>query len=244
MRPFNCVGVGEGRALGEVEVLSRQREAGDEPRRARPRAEDRSRARTRCTSSATATRSGTTPTAATWPAASSTAMEHPRRRNEDFNLSTAESTTVLELAELIWRKIKGAGRAVPLRVATTPFEHDVQKRVPDDRRRPSEVLGFEATTTPRRDARRGHPVDRAGHRGRHDLTGRDPQAREVPAPIAPPSFAADARGGPARRRRTSGDHHHWDLERATVHGGTRLGFAAVRPRGSRRRASPRSSTSW
>src|SRR3981081_2124443 len=35
------------------------------------------------------------------------ALEHPNALNEDFNLSTAESTTVLELAELIWKKING-----------------------------------------------------------------------------------------------------------------------------------------
>ena len=99
----------------DVEVMQRQREARDEPRRARPRAEDRSRARTRCTSSATAPRSATTPTAATSPAASSTAMEHPDALNDDFNLSTAESTTVLELAENIWQQTQRRRRAVPLR---------------------------------------------------------------------------------------------------------------------------------
>ena len=57
-------------------------------------------------------------------------MEHPDALNEDFNLSTAESTTVPQLAEVIWRKIKGAG--VPLRlVRDDPFEYDVQRRVPD-----------------------------------------------------------------------------------------------------------------
>src|SRR5436305_15154792 len=35
------------------------------------------------------------------------ALESDRARNEDFNLSTARSTTVLELAELIWKKING-----------------------------------------------------------------------------------------------------------------------------------------
>src|ERR671934_188613 len=35
------------------------------------------------------------------------AMAHPAARNEDFNLSTAESTTVRELAAVIWRKLKG-----------------------------------------------------------------------------------------------------------------------------------------
>ncbi|HEV8065536.1 MAG TPA: NAD-dependent epimerase/dehydratase family protein [Acidimicrobiales bacterium] len=74
-----------------------------------------------------------------------TAMEHPDARNEDFNLSSAESTTVLQLAELIWRKIKGAG--VPLRVVSDePFEHDVHRRVPSTDKA-KRVLGFEATTT-------------------------------------------------------------------------------------------------
>ena len=39
VRPFNCVGIGEMRALGEVEVLSGNVQAGHEPRRARPRPE-------------------------------------------------------------------------------------------------------------------------------------------------------------------------------------------------------------
>src|SRR5206468_1795594 len=73
------------------------------------------------------------------------AMENPDARNDDFNLSTAASTTVVELAELIWRKIKGAD--VPLRVVhDDPFEYDVQKRVPDVTKA-LEVLGFEATTS-------------------------------------------------------------------------------------------------
>src|SRR5262249_36486 len=36
-------------------------------------------------------------------------IEHPAARNEDFNLSTPERTTVLELAESIWEKIHGDG---------------------------------------------------------------------------------------------------------------------------------------
>ena len=57
-----------------------------------------------------------------------TAMEHPEARNEDFNLSTAESTTVLELAELIWTQ--GQRRDGRSARARRPFEHDVQRRVP------------------------------------------------------------------------------------------------------------------
>ncbi len=73
------------------------------------------------------------------------AMESPRAVNEDFNLSTAQSTTVRELAEKIWLKVHGAGRPLQL-VSDPPYEHDVQRRVPDVRKA-REVLGFEATTT-------------------------------------------------------------------------------------------------
>src|SRR5256886_13092138 len=36
-----------------------------------------------------------------------TAMDHPDAGNDDFNLSTDQSTTVLELAETIWHRLKG-----------------------------------------------------------------------------------------------------------------------------------------
>ena len=73
------------------------------------------------------------------------AMESPKAINEDFNLSTAQSTTVLELAETIWHKVHGAAK--PFRYVTDPpFEHDVQRRVPDIRKA-RDVLGFEARTT-------------------------------------------------------------------------------------------------
>jgi nucleoside-diphosphate-sugar epimerase len=73
------------------------------------------------------------------------AMESPAALNNDFNLSTARSTTVLELAECIWSKIHTDGR--PFRtVSDKPFEHDVQLRVPDVRKA-KDVLGYEATTS-------------------------------------------------------------------------------------------------
>ena len=73
------------------------------------------------------------------------AMEAPDAINNDFNLSTAASTTVLELAECIWHKVHSDGR--PFRYTTDPpFEHDVQLRVPDVRKA-REVLGFDAMTT-------------------------------------------------------------------------------------------------
>jgi nucleoside-diphosphate-sugar epimerase len=73
------------------------------------------------------------------------AMESPAAVNEDFNLSTAASTTVLELASCIWHKVHGPDRAFR-HVSDPPFEHDVQLRVPDVAKA-REVLDFEATTT-------------------------------------------------------------------------------------------------
>ncbi len=159
VRPFNCVGVGEGRAIGEAEVLSgnvklamshvvpdlvQKIVKGQDPLRIL----------------GDGTRCATTPTAATSPAASSTAMEHPAALNEDFNLSTAESTTVLELAELIWRKIKGTD--VPFRYdSDEPFAYDVQKRVPDVDQGPRGAR-LRGHHHPRRHARRGHPVGDLG----------------------------------------------------------------------------------
>ncbi|MBV8195446.1 MAG: NAD-dependent epimerase/dehydratase family protein, partial [Candidatus Dormibacteraeota bacterium] len=73
------------------------------------------------------------------------AMESDHAVDDDFNLSTARSTTVRELAELIWRKVHGPERPLNL-VSDAPYEHDVQMRVPDVRKA-KEVLGFEATTS-------------------------------------------------------------------------------------------------
>jgi UDP-glucose 4-epimerase len=73
------------------------------------------------------------------------AMEHPDALNDDFNLSSATSTTVLELASKIWRMIKGP--EVPFRYESDePFTHDVAKRIPSTEKA-KRILGFEATTT-------------------------------------------------------------------------------------------------
>jgi nucleoside-diphosphate-sugar epimerase len=143
VRPFNCVGVGEARALGEVEVLSGNVKLamshvvpdlvqkvlkGQDPLHLLG---DGSQVR-HYTYGGDLARGIVT------------AMEHPAARNDDFNLSTAQSTTVLELAELIWRKIKGDA---PFRYVCDPaFEHDVQRRVPSVAKA-RDVLGFEATTS-------------------------------------------------------------------------------------------------
>jgi UDP-glucose 4-epimerase len=72
-------------------------------------------------------------------------LDNPAAANEDFNISTATGHTVAELAEVIWRKIKGTDAPIRL-VHDEAFEFDVQKRVPDVTKA-REVLGFEATTS-------------------------------------------------------------------------------------------------
>lgn len=73
----------------------------------------------------------------------SMALVHPNALNQDFNLSTAASTSVLELAQLICRKVNGNK---PFRtVSEPPFPYDVQRREPDVAKA-KKLLGFEATT--------------------------------------------------------------------------------------------------
>jgi UDP-glucose 4-epimerase len=143
VRPFNCVGIGEQRALGDVEIpsgnvklamshvvpdLVQKILKGQDPLHVLGDGEQVRHY----------TYAGDLATGIV------TAMEQASAVNEDFNLSTTQSTTVTELAETIWRHIHGER---PLAVIhDEPFEHDVQRRVPDvDKAR--RVLGFEATTT-------------------------------------------------------------------------------------------------
>jgi UDP-glucose 4-epimerase len=144
LRPFNCVGIGESRALGDVEINSGNVQlamshvvpdlvqkilkgqnplhilgAGDQVRHY--------------------TYGGDLARGIVL------SLDHPAALNNDFNISTPVGHTVLELAEVIWRKINGPD--VPLNVVNDEgFEHDVQKRVPDTTKA-KELLGFEATTT-------------------------------------------------------------------------------------------------
>ncbi len=71
-------------------------------------------------------------------------VESKAATNEDFNISTAVSTTVLELAELIWKKVNGDN---PFNyISDPPFQYDVQRRVPSVEKA-QRILGFEATTS-------------------------------------------------------------------------------------------------
>lgn len=72
------------------------------------------------------------------------AIFSPKAENEDFNISTSETTTVLQLAKLIWRKVYPKK---PFRyVLEKGYMYDVQKRIPDATKA-KKLLDFEATTT-------------------------------------------------------------------------------------------------
>ena len=144
VRPFNCVGIGEGRALGDGEVPS-----GNVKLAMSHVVPDLVQKIVKGQDPLHILGDGTQVRHYTYGGDLAkgivTAMEHPDARNEDFNLSTAESTNVRELADVIWRKIKGPD--VPLNlVSDEAFEHDVAKRVPSVEKA-KRVLGFEATTT-------------------------------------------------------------------------------------------------
>ena len=70
-------------------------------------------------------------------------IESDRSVNEDFNLSTTVSTTVEELARLIWRKING-DRPLSF-ISDQAYEHDVQKRMPSVEKAEN-ILGYAAKT--------------------------------------------------------------------------------------------------
>ncbi len=72
------------------------------------------------------------------------AIESPAARNEDINISTSVKTTVLELAELVWRKIHGESKHFHY-VSDPPFPYDVQVRSPDVSKA-ERLIGFRADT--------------------------------------------------------------------------------------------------
>jgi nucleoside-diphosphate-sugar epimerase len=144
VRPFNCVGIGESRALGDQEILSGNVKLamshvvpdlvqkilkGQDPLHILGTGEQIRHY----------TYGGDLAQGIV------TAMEHPDAVNDDFNLSTAAGHSVTELAETIWRKIKGEN--TPLTFANDDaFEYDVQRRVPATDKA-KQILGFQATTS-------------------------------------------------------------------------------------------------
>ena len=142
-RPFNCVGIGERRALGGVAIpsgnvklamshvvpdLVQKILKGQDPLRILGDG-----GQIRCYTYGGDLAKGI-----------ATAIFHPKAENEDFNLSTPVATSVLELAQVIWKKINGDK---PFKYTSDdPYPHDVQKRVPDVSKA-KKVLGFESTTS-------------------------------------------------------------------------------------------------
>lgn len=66
-------------------------------------------------------------------------IESEKAINEDFNISTSVATSVLELAQSIWSKIN-PDKDFRYNI-DTPYEYDVQKRIPDVTKA-KEILGF------------------------------------------------------------------------------------------------------
>ena len=142
IRPFNCVGTGEKRALCDAEILSgnvklamshvvpdivQKIVKGQDPLhilgsgeqiRHYTYAGDLARGIRFC-------------------------IENSNAVNQSYNLSTPVSTSVLELAEAIWKKINPDK---PFNyISDKPYKYDVQKRVPSVEKAKNE-LGFSADT--------------------------------------------------------------------------------------------------
>ena len=140
IRPFNCIGTGEGRALSDKEILSgnvklamshvlpdlaQKALKGQWPLRILGSG-NQIRHYTHGKDLARGIR---------------LAMESANAINNDFNLSTARSTSVLELAELVW-KLVNPGK--PFEYLSDPaYMYDVQKRIPDTEKA-KKLLGYQA----------------------------------------------------------------------------------------------------
>ena len=143
VRPFNCVGIGERRALGDVEIAS-----GNVKLAMSHVVPDIIQKILRGQNPVHILGDGSQVRHYTYGADLARgivlAMESEKALNEDFNLSTSESTTVRELVEVIWKKIYPEK---DLEVVCDPsFKYDVSKRVPSTLKA-HEVLSFEAKTT-------------------------------------------------------------------------------------------------
>jgi UDP-glucose 4-epimerase len=143
-RPFNCVGIGERRALRDADVVSgniklamshvvpdlvQKAVKGQDPLHILGSGEQ-VRHYTYGGDLAKGIRA---------------CIEHPAALNEDFNLSTPVATSVLELAKVVWDKVHEGKK--PFRyVSDKPYEYDVQMRSPDVSKA-EKLLGYKATTT-------------------------------------------------------------------------------------------------
>jgi UDP-glucose 4-epimerase len=144
LRPFNCVGIGEARALGETEILS-----GNVKLAMSHVVPDLVQKTLKGQNPLHILGNGHQIRHYTYGGdlahGIATAIEHPNALNQDFNLSTTTPTTVLQLAQLIWTKIHGPHHPFH-HTNDQPYPHDVTKRIPDTTKAAT-LLNFHATTT-------------------------------------------------------------------------------------------------
>lgn len=142
IRPFNCVGLGEEKALGDEEITSgnvklmlshvlpdiinKTLHSNGEPIHILGEGNQ-----IRCYTHGKDIAIGTR-----------LVLESEKAINNDFNISIAKGHSVLELAELVWGQIY-PGKEFKY-VSDKAYEYDVQKRIPDTSKA-KDLLGFEAT---------------------------------------------------------------------------------------------------
>jgi nucleoside-diphosphate-sugar epimerase len=139
VRPFNCVGIGEQKALSEKKIFSgnitlalshvlpdlvQKMVRGQRPLRLLGDGQQ-----IRCYTHGTDIAR-----------AIEICLENPKSLNEDFNISTDRATCVLELASLVWSHFE---KGEPKFEHDEPYTYDVVKRIPDVSKAKN-LLGFEA----------------------------------------------------------------------------------------------------
>jgi len=144
LRPFNCVGIGERKAVSDIEIKSgnvslamshvvpdliQKILKGQDPVRILGDG-----SQVRCYTYGGDLARGVIKS-----------LSIPEATNNDFNLSTPVTTDVLALTELIWNKIHGDKKPFTYQ-SEGGFEYDVKRRIPDVSKA-RDVLDFNADTT-------------------------------------------------------------------------------------------------
>lgn len=143
VRPFNCVGVGEEKSISEHEINSGNIQLmlshvlpdiinkiikGQNPLHILGNGEQ-----VRCYTNGKDIAKGIV-----------LALEHPSSVNEDFNISTSEAISVVELAKKVWN-ILNKEKEFSF-ILEQGYKYDVQKRIPDVSKAET-LLGFRASIT-------------------------------------------------------------------------------------------------
>ena len=143
IRPFNCVGIGEQRALNEKEIMS-----GNVKLAMSHVVPDLVQKIYKGQNPLHILGSGNQIRHYTYGGDLAKGIrlcvESEKAINQDYNISTAKSTSVIELAELIWRRINGDAQFSF--VSDEAYAYDVQMRVPDVSKAKND-LGFVADTS-------------------------------------------------------------------------------------------------